>query len=283
MLIAVAGAVMTTVIGDSMSRAFGLVGLGGFIRFRSGIKDPRDAAAMFVMIGVGMACGLGAASVAACATVFFGGVLLVLDAVSKRRMETVKLSLGLEDVGAAVPALKALHPEARFLSLEQDPSSAGGHRDSSSSPCPRSRMGSSCSRGCAASCRESSARPSIRGEGCGCSSVRAGLGKAVARELSHAPVLGSMRQPEPEGGSTPRLALHLDGAAMRLEDAPGHREPKAYPRNVRLGGGTALEGLEDALMLRGGDADSRIAHLHPGPVLRVPHRHPAPVLPQANI
>jgi uncharacterized membrane protein YhiD involved in acid resistance len=125
-LIAVAGAVMATVIGDSMSRAFGLVGLGGFIRFRSGIKDPRDAAAMFVMIGVGMACGLGAAPVAICAALFFGGVLLVLDAVSKRRMEGVRLSLGLEDLGAVVPALKALHPEARFLSLEQEPSSQAG-------------------------------------------------------------------------------------------------------------------------------------------------------------
>lgn len=125
-LIAVAGAVMTTVIGDSMSRAFGLVGLGGFIRFRSGIKDPRDAAAMFVMIGVGMACGLGAASIAATAALFFGGVLLVLDAVSKQRMEVVTLSLGLEDVGAALPALRALYPNVRFLSLEQSASSAEG-------------------------------------------------------------------------------------------------------------------------------------------------------------
>jgi uncharacterized membrane protein YhiD involved in acid resistance len=125
-LIAVAGAVMTTVIGDSMSRAFGLVGLGGFIRFRSGIKDPRDAAAMFVMIGVGMACGLGAGSIALCASLFFGGVLLVLDAVSKRRMEVVTLSLGLEDVAAALPALRALHPEVRFLSLEQSASSSEG-------------------------------------------------------------------------------------------------------------------------------------------------------------
>jgi uncharacterized membrane protein YhiD involved in acid resistance len=125
-LIAVAGAVMTTVIGDSMSRAFGLVGLGGFIRFRSGIKDPRDAAAMFVMIGVGMACGLGAASVALCAALFFGGVLLILDAVSERRMEVVKLSLGLEDLSAALIPLKALHPNARFLTLEQSPSSPAG-------------------------------------------------------------------------------------------------------------------------------------------------------------
>ncbi|MBN1210130.1 MAG: DUF4956 domain-containing protein [Myxococcaceae bacterium] len=125
-LIAVAGALMTAVIGDSVSRAFGLVGLGGFIRFRSGIKDPRDAAVMFVMIGVGMACGLGTFPLALCGTAFFASVLLVLDATSKRRMEVVRLSLGLEDLNAALAPLKALHPEARFLSLEQSSSSPAG-------------------------------------------------------------------------------------------------------------------------------------------------------------
>ncbi|WP_224242215.1 DUF4956 domain-containing protein [Hyalangium gracile] len=125
-LVAVAGALMTTVIGDSVSRAFSLVGLGGFIRFRSGIKDPRDAAAMFVMIGVGMGCGLGAASVALCAAAFFGCVLLVLDATSKGRMEVVRLSLGLENLSAALAPLKALHPAARFVSLEQSSDSSGG-------------------------------------------------------------------------------------------------------------------------------------------------------------
>ena len=58
-LIAIAGALMVVVIGQNTARAFGLVGLGGFIRFRSGIKDTRDAAVMFVMIGIGMACGAG--------------------------------------------------------------------------------------------------------------------------------------------------------------------------------------------------------------------------------
>ncbi|MDC0712496.1 DUF4956 domain-containing protein [Stigmatella sp. ncwal1] len=119
LLIAVAGAMMTTVIGDSVSRAFGLVGLGGFIRFRSGIKDPRDAAVMFVMIGVGMACGLGAFSVAICATVFFGGVLMALDMTTQRRTQLVKLSLGLENLAAALPSLKVLHPQARILTIEQ--------------------------------------------------------------------------------------------------------------------------------------------------------------------
>ena len=76
-LIAVAGALMVTVIGDSMARAFGLVGLGAFIRFRSGIKDPRDAAVMFVMIGIGMACGLGNVPMALVAA-FFSSVVLAV-------------------------------------------------------------------------------------------------------------------------------------------------------------------------------------------------------------
>ncbi|GMT99969.1 hypothetical protein KH5H1_40890 [Corallococcus caeni] len=126
LLIAIAGAVMTTVIGDSMSRAFGLVGLGGFIRFRSGIKDSRDAAVMFVMIGVGMACGLGAFPIAVCATLFFGAVLLALDSTLQRHPQRLKLSLDVDDLGAALPPLRLLHPESRVLTLEQSSATAGG-------------------------------------------------------------------------------------------------------------------------------------------------------------
>src|SRR5687768_15707998 len=39
-LLCTAAAVITAVIGDSVAKAFGLVGLGGFVRFRSGLKDP---------------------------------------------------------------------------------------------------------------------------------------------------------------------------------------------------------------------------------------------------
>jgi uncharacterized membrane protein YhiD involved in acid resistance len=126
LLIAVAGAVMTTVIGDSMSRAFGLVGLGGFIRFRSGIKDPRDAAVMFVLIGVGMSCGLGAFQVALCATFFLSAVLMALDATAQNDTQWVKLSLDVDDLGAVLPPLRALHPGARVLTLEQSPSTQAG-------------------------------------------------------------------------------------------------------------------------------------------------------------
>ena len=78
-LIALAGAIAVTVIGDSLARAFGLVGLGGFIRFRTGIRDPRDAAVFFLLIGLGMACGLGTLGLALVAAIFVGIVVMALD------------------------------------------------------------------------------------------------------------------------------------------------------------------------------------------------------------
>src|SRR5262249_53426844 len=78
-MIAAASSVLVVVIGDHPARAFGLVGIGSFIRFRSGISDPRDAANMFLMIGIGMACGLGLLTMATAAALFFGLCLIAAD------------------------------------------------------------------------------------------------------------------------------------------------------------------------------------------------------------
>ncbi|MCP3141274.1 DUF4956 domain-containing protein [Pyxidicoccus xibeiensis] len=78
-LLCAAAAVITAVIGDSLAKAFGLVGLGGFVRFRSGLKDPRDAAILFLMIGLGMACGHGSLGLAGMGTLFVAALLVVLD------------------------------------------------------------------------------------------------------------------------------------------------------------------------------------------------------------
>ncbi|ATB37456.1 hypothetical protein CYFUS_002878 [Cystobacter fuscus] len=86
-LLCTAAAVITAVIGNSMAKAFGLVGLGGFVRFRSGLKDPRDAAILFLVIGLGMACGHGSLGLAGVGTVFVGALLWVLESFEKKEAD----------------------------------------------------------------------------------------------------------------------------------------------------------------------------------------------------
>ena len=79
LIMTLAAAVVVVVIGDSLARAFGVVGLGSFIRFRSSIKDPRDVVLFFLAIGTGMACGLGVVPVAAVGVAVVWATLVLLD------------------------------------------------------------------------------------------------------------------------------------------------------------------------------------------------------------
>jgi hypothetical protein len=116
-LIAIAGALMVVVIGDNAARAFGLVGLGGFIRFRSGIKDTRDAAVMFVMIGIGMACGVGAIPMAVIATLFASIVLTIFDAGRRARLRMTRVSINATEPAAAWERIHLAFPGARVIEL----------------------------------------------------------------------------------------------------------------------------------------------------------------------
>ncbi|HMF41491.1 MAG TPA: DUF4956 domain-containing protein [Polyangia bacterium] len=116
-LIAIAGALMVVVIGQSTARAFGLVGLGGFIRFRSGIKDTRDAAVMFVMIGIGMACGLGAIPLACVATLFASIVLAIFDLGRRARLKLTKVAIHAAEPGLAWERIHLAFPGARVVEL----------------------------------------------------------------------------------------------------------------------------------------------------------------------
>jgi len=118
-MLAVAGAVIVTIVGDSLARAFGLVGLGGVVRFRSNIENTRDAALMFLLIGVGMACGLGFITLAITIAVIVALGLLVFD-YTDRSTRKSRVEMRLTDADAALPALKAVFPHARLISHPGD-------------------------------------------------------------------------------------------------------------------------------------------------------------------
>ncbi|HKE86115.1 MAG TPA: STAS domain-containing protein [Vicinamibacterales bacterium] len=79
MLLCVAGAMVMIIIGNSVARAFGVAGAASLIRFRTPVEDPKDITILFLLMGLGMATGLGAFAVAGLGTGFLCVFLLLLD------------------------------------------------------------------------------------------------------------------------------------------------------------------------------------------------------------
>jgi len=121
-LIAAAGALLVVVIRDNMALAFGLVGLGAFIRFRSGISDPRDAAILLVVVGIGMACGLWLPWMAVAGTLFVCVLLAIFDATAKKR---TRVSFFAVDAALLLEHLTAIYPLAKVLDLATGKTDSG--------------------------------------------------------------------------------------------------------------------------------------------------------------
>jgi len=66
------------VIGNSLARAFALVGALSIIRFRTVVKDTKDTAYVFMALAVGMGAGTGNYFIAVYATIFMSGVAWIL-------------------------------------------------------------------------------------------------------------------------------------------------------------------------------------------------------------
>ncbi len=72
LIITVVSAMIINVIGDNIARAFGLWGALSFIRFRTTLRDTKDAAIFFYSVATGMACGLGQFEIA------LGGLVVMI-------------------------------------------------------------------------------------------------------------------------------------------------------------------------------------------------------------
>jgi hypothetical protein len=106
-LLCVLIAVVTLVIGNSVARAFGLVGALSIVRFRTVVEDTRDTAFVIFAVAVGMAVGAGYAVLALVAVPAVTVAAAIMGWVDGPRRAggvpvtlTVRLALGL--VPAAV-------------------------------------------------------------------------------------------------------------------------------------------------------------------------------------
>jgi hypothetical protein len=92
-LLCVAGALMMIIIGDSLARALGIAGGATIVRFRTPVEDPKDTTVLFLLLGLGMACGLGAFAVAGFGTGFLCACLVLLDLVGERQRRAMLLEM----------------------------------------------------------------------------------------------------------------------------------------------------------------------------------------------
>jgi len=77
-LLSIITALVIMVIGDSLARAFGLVGAMSIIRFRTAVKEVLDIVHIFLALAIGMTAGVALQSAAFTGTILLGTIYYLL-------------------------------------------------------------------------------------------------------------------------------------------------------------------------------------------------------------
>jgi uncharacterized membrane protein YhiD involved in acid resistance len=96
-VLAVVGALVMFIVGQSLARAFGIVGAANLIRYRAKIDDPKDAVVMLTTLSIGLATGVELYGLAIFATVFILGVLWIIESLEPERRKSFDLKISAAD------------------------------------------------------------------------------------------------------------------------------------------------------------------------------------------
>src|SRR5215813_6492289 len=107
-ILGVVGALVMLVIGESLARAFGIVGAAGLIRYRARIEDPKDAGVMLSTLGLGLAAGVGLYLLAAFATLFLLLVLWLVESHTPKPHVHYRLKVSTRDHLNMRPKIEAV-------------------------------------------------------------------------------------------------------------------------------------------------------------------------------
>ena len=112
-ILAVVGAVVMTIVGASLARAFGIVGAANLIRYRAKIDDPKDAVVMLSTLSLGLACGVQLYGLAIFATLFMLGVLWIVESLEPEQRKTFDLTVTTPDPNALRIGVEGILKRAR--------------------------------------------------------------------------------------------------------------------------------------------------------------------------
>ncbi len=94
-ILSIIGAVIMLIVGTSLARAFGIVGVASLIRYRSKIDDPKDAVVMLAALSVGLASGVGLYALSIFSTAFIVIALYIIESFEPVTLKRFDLSVKL--------------------------------------------------------------------------------------------------------------------------------------------------------------------------------------------
>ena len=107
-VLAIVGAMVMLIVGSSLARAFGIVGVASLIRYRAKIDDPKDAVVMLATLCVGLASGVELYGLALFATVFILAILWVVESLEPEQRKTFDLKVVAADPAALRADVEAI-------------------------------------------------------------------------------------------------------------------------------------------------------------------------------
>jgi hypothetical protein len=107
-VLSIIGAVVMLIVGASLARAFGIVGVASLIRYRTKVDDPKDAVVMLGCLTVGLASGVELYGLALFSTLFILGVLWVVESLEPERTKTFELKVTGNDPSAVRGNIEAI-------------------------------------------------------------------------------------------------------------------------------------------------------------------------------
>jgi hypothetical protein len=124
-LLAVVGTLVMLVVGESMARAFGIVGAAGLVRYRAKIDDPKDAGVMLSTLAIGLATGVGQWALAIFGTLFLLALLWIVESFEPTPKRTLTIRIKAKDTAVVKSKVETLFRrqhaafEVRALSPEE--------------------------------------------------------------------------------------------------------------------------------------------------------------------